>query len=101
MRTRTEPGDSGRCSGRISLAGAGRTEALLDGCERYEGAVCAQFFRGGTGRGGHGGQPFGQGRQSVAVAFQSLTFVLGEVELFEHLVDAFLDGQELAAGGGT
>jgi hypothetical protein len=44
-------------------------------------------------------KPFGQGGDRVAVCFESFPFVVGEVELFEHLVDAVLDSQEPTAGG--
>jgi hypothetical protein len=33
------------------------------------------------------------------VAFESVAFLFGEVELFEHVLDAGLDHEELAFGG--
>ncbi|MFD3586226.1 hypothetical protein [Streptomyces sp. NPDC058683] len=53
----------------------------------------------GVGPAGVGGdhEAFGKGGDGFAVSFEGFAFVVGEVELFEHLVDAVLDGQELAA----
>ncbi|MFE3416089.1 hypothetical protein ACFXMT_49620 [Streptomyces mirabilis] len=49
--------------------------------------------------GGGGGvrETFGKGGDGFAVSFEGFAFVVGEVELFEHFVDAVLDGYELAA----
>ena len=35
----------------------------------------------------------------LPVAFECLAFVVGEVELFEHLLDSALDLEELSFGG--
>lgn len=43
-------------------------------------------------------QAFGEGGDRFAVSFESFALVVGEIELFEHLVDAVPDSQELAAG---
>lgn len=41
-----------------------------------------------------------KGSDRFAVTFEGFAPVIGEVELFEHLVDAVLDDQELASAGG-
>lgn len=50
-------------------------------------------------RGGGVREAFGKGGDRFAVSFEGFALVICEVELFEHLVDAVLDGQELTAGG--
>ncbi|MEU1036620.1 hypothetical protein ABZ402_50155 [Streptomyces mirabilis] len=37
-------------------------------------------------------ETFGKGGDGFAVSFEGFAFVVGEVELFEHFVDAVLDG---------
>jgi hypothetical protein len=53
----------------------------------------------GPGRGGDVGEAGREVGEGLAVAFEGFAFGVGEVELFEHLVDAGLDLQELAAVG--
>ncbi|MFJ8027966.1 hypothetical protein [Streptomyces sp. NPDC096311] len=64
-----------------------------------EGAFGAQFLRRRTGRSGCVGETLCEGHEGFEVAFEGFAFVVGEVELFEHLVDAVSHGQELSAGG--
>ena len=40
-----------------------------------------------------------EGGNGLPVAFECLAFVVGEVELFEHLLDSALDLEELSFGG--
>lgn len=45
------------------------------------------------------GEPVHDGGEGFSVAFECGAFVVGEVELLEHLVDPVFDGQELASVG--
>jgi hypothetical protein len=40
-----------------------------------------------------------EGGNGLPVAFECVAFVVGEVELFEHLLDSALDLEELSFGG--
>jgi len=40
-----------------------------------------------------------EGGNGLPVAFECLAFAVGEVELFEHLLDSALDLEELSFGG--
>jgi hypothetical protein len=48
---------------------------------------------------GHIGELGCEGGNGLPVAFECLAFVVGEVELFEHLLDSALDLEELSFGG--
>ena len=52
-----------------------------------------------SGRGGHVPEPVDQRSDDFAVAFQCLSFLVGEAELLKHLLDAVLNREKLAAAG--
>ena len=79
----------------IGSSGASRGAAEEAG-KRDEGCAGAEFGRRGAGRGGDACESFGESGESLVVALEGGAFVVGEVDGFEHPVDAVLDGQHLA-----
>jgi ribosomal protein S18 acetylase RimI-like enzyme len=75
------------------------SEAGAQGGERNEGCAVAEFVRCRAGWSCDVGESVGEGGQGRSVAFECGAFVVGEVELLEHLIDPVFDGQELAGVG--
>ncbi|GAA2104473.1 hypothetical protein GCM10009801_80120 [Streptomyces albiaxialis] len=53
----------------------------------------------GAGGSGCVREALGESGDRLAVSFKGFAFVVGQVDLFEHLVDAVPDGQELTLSG--
>ncbi|MER5826166.1 hypothetical protein ABT086_28870 [Streptomyces mirabilis] len=83
----------------VALTRRLRGEGVRELGQRNEAAGRSELSGGWAGGCGGVGEAFGKGCDCFAVAFESIAFVVGEIELFEHLVDAVLHGQKLAAGG--
>jgi hypothetical protein len=74
-------------------------DAGLHGGQGDERAVGAKLLRGEASGRRYLGKALSQHSQSVTVSFEGFAFLLSEIELFQHLLHAALDREQLPGAG--